>query len=414
MLRRARGGIWSLADAGQASLATFIAGILALRVLEDGELALYALVFAAGVALMILPQFAVFTIQRLHVNRHQEIYRPRYRADARQVLPLAVATALGVAAAGLPMRGQLDLDVFLVLCGSAAAWVVVSPFQDHVRAALHATSHHGRAAVVSSVNLATVAAGIALTALLPTEGAAAHLVRVALPFSLLVLGNLASAAVGLVLHRPVPRVPERAVHGWRESSWASTPALLAHGANYLRTVLMGALAGPAALVALEAARVASQPVLVLGTGLAAFFVPTAVRLLGAGRVREAYRHVARQNAWVLAGGFAFSGALVWITPVVATIADRVIQVPLAVARGAAATLGAAAAPHTSLNLASRRYSRAVVVTAAGEGLGIVAVVALAGSLGVYAMPVGAGLAGIARIGGEWVARRRAHDIEGQG
>ncbi|MDN4477420.1 hypothetical protein QQX10_08620 [Demequina sp. SYSU T00039] len=405
-MRRVNGAIWSLADAGQASLATFATGILALRVLGEGELALYALVFAAGVVLMIVPQLAVFTLQRLHVNRLSDIYRPRYRNDLRQAAPLLGLAAVGAFVAGLPLRGGLSTGVFIVICGSAAAWTAVSTFQDHVRGALHASLHHGYAAVVSTVNLAVVLVGIVAAEVATSAGDVAPEVLAALPFSILALGNLASATTGMVLHRSVPRVPERAPSDWRESAVASAPALIAHGANYLRTLIIAGVLGSSAVVALEAARIASQPVLVLGAGMSAFFIPTAVRMLGSGQVRAAYRHVARQNLVVLACGLAFSAALVVVTPIIATLADRAIRVPLAVARGAAATVGAVAQPYNAVNLAAKRYGRAVTLTALSEGLGLVTVLALAVPIGVYAMPAGAALAGAMRVVGEMMARRR--------
>lgn len=403
MRPRGVGGLLSLADAGTASVATFLAGLIALRVLDDEQLALYALVFAALTALMIAPQYMVYIPQRLHANRQAQPRRTDRRADLRAAAPLGVLTAAGVFVAGAPLLGALEgPGPYLALCGTAAVLAVLSPLQDHLRASLHVVGRHGAAAAVSSVNLAVVAAVFVAVLGSGLEGTGAALA----PFGALVLGNLASAAVGHRLHRDVTVVEQREHVPVPRSLLIASTGFTRHGAGYVANLLVAALISPAALAGLEAARVAAQPVLILGTGVAAYFMPRAVRAIGAGDHRRAARVMRRMVAVVSTTGAAYALALVPLGPILALVFGRPVDAGLASARAGAYALSSAANPFNAYNMAERRYGTALALTLGSEVPALAVLVATIPALGVFAVPVAGAVSAVLRIALNLAVRRR--------
>lgn len=413
---RGVGGLLSLADAGTASVATFLAGLIALRALDDDRLALYALVFAALTALTIAPQYMVYIPQRLHANLHAEPRRTDLRADLRAAAPLWAITAVGVVIAGLPLSGVVDdRAAFAALCGTAAVLTGLSPLQDHVRASLHVVGRHGGAAAVSAVNLATVA--VVFTAVLVGGGgdadaggggaAGAGVALVALaPFGALVAGNLASVVVGVWLLRDVTVVEDREDVPVPRAMLIASTGFSRHGAGYVTNLLVAALLSPAALAGLEAARVAAQPVLILGTGVASAMMPRAVRAIGAGDHRRAARVMRRMVAVVSGTGATYALALLPLAPLLAVVFGRPVDAGLASARAGAYALSAAANPFNAYNMAERRYGLALGLTLGSELPALAVLVALLPSLGVFAVPVAGAVSALLRIALNLVARAR--------
>lgn len=406
---RGVGGLLSLADAGTASVATFLAGLIALRALDDDRLALYALVFAAVTALTIAPQYMVYIPQRLHANRQAEPRRTDLRADLRSAAPLWAITAVGVVLAGLPLSGVVgDWGVFAALCGTAAVLTGLSPLQDHVRASLHVVGRHGGAAAVSAVNLSTVAV-VFIAVLVAGEGgvgsAAATLVALA-PFGALVAGNLASVVVGVWLLRDVMVVEDREDVPVPRAMLIASTGFSRHGAGYVTNLLVAALLSPAALAGLEAARVAAQPVLILGTGVASAMMPQAVRAIGAGDHRRAGRVMRRMVAVVSGTGAAYALVLLPLAPLLAVVFGRPVDAGLASARAGAYALSAAANPFNAYNMAERRYGLALGLTLGSELPALAVLVALLPSLGVFAVPVAGAVSALLRIALNLVVRAR--------
>lgn len=405
---RGVGGLLSLADAGTASVATFLAGLIALRALDDDRLALYALVFAAVTALTIAPQYMVYIPQRLHANRQAEPRRTDLRADLRSAAPLWAITAVGAVLAGLPLSGVVgDWAVFAALCGTAAVLTGLSPLQDHVRASLHVVGRHGGAAAVSAINLSTVA--VVFVAVLVAgeggEGSAAALVALA-PFGALVAGNLASVVVGVWLLRDVTVVEDREDVPVPRAMLIASTGFSRHGAGYVTNLLVAALLSPAALAGLEAARVAAQPVLILGTGVASAMMPQAVRAIGAGDHHRAGSVMRRMVAVVSGTGAAYALALLPLAPLLAVVFGRPVDAGLASARAGAYALSAAANPFNAYNMAERRYGLALGLTLGSELPALAVLVALLPSLGVFAVPVAGAVSALLRIALNLLVRAR--------
>ncbi|MDN4472044.1 lipopolysaccharide biosynthesis protein [Demequina zhanjiangensis] len=409
------GGAMALADAGTASVATFLASLIALRSLTDEELALYALVFAAMTALMIAPQYLAYIPQRLHANRQQDLRRPQYRADATTAAPYGALTAVGVFLAGAPMLGHLDgTEAYVAICGTAAVLSLLSPFQDHLRASLHVADRHGRAAGVSGLNLAVVA--VVLVTVETVDGLPAWAVLAA-PFGSLALGNAVSIAAGYRWHRDVPQVEERDRLPVASQAMVASTGFARHGAGYVANLLVAALISPAALAGLEAARVAAQPVLILGTGVASFMMPKAVRAIGAGRMREARRRMGRLVAVVSSTGVVYALLLLPFSGLVSLVLGRPVDAPLASARAGAYSLSAAANPFNAYAMAERRYGLALTLTLTSELVALGVLVAAIPAMGVFAVPLAGAVSAILRIGlhagYRWRAASRPESQESQ-
>ncbi|WP_296664615.1 hypothetical protein [Demequina sp.] len=405
MRTRLTGGALSLADAGTASVATFVASLVALRSLDDPELALYALVFAALTALMIAPQYMLYIPQRLHANRQPQVRRTSYRADARGAVPYAAVTAVGVFLAALPLRGGLsDPSAYVAICATAAVLSALSPFQDHMRASLHVAGRHGRAALVSAVNLGVVSVIFVAVEWGP-QGPAWF--AYAAPFGSLVLGNLVSIVAGYGLHRAVTVVEHRDPILFRTSLLAASTGFARQGVAYVANLLVAAMISASALAALETARVAAQPVLILGIGVASFFMPEAVRAIGAGDRHRAGAIMRRLVAVVSGAGAVYALALIPLAPLLALVLGRPVDAGLASARAGSFALSSAANPFNAYNMAERRYGVALGLTAASEIPALVVLVALIPSLGVFAVPVSASVSAVLRIALNVIYRNRA-------
>lgn len=391
-MRASAGGALALADAGTASVATFVASLIALRSLTDVELALYALIFSALTALMIAPQYMLYIPQRLHANRQAGLRRTDYAADARAALPFAMATGAGVLLAGLPLRAGHE-QAWLVMGLSAAVLSALSPFQDHLRASLHVAGRHGAAAATSAVNVAMVAGVFAWAEWGTMRGEWAY----AAPFGALVLGNLASIVVGYRLHRDVTVVEERDPISFGTSVLAASTGFARQGVAYVTNLLVAAMISASALAALETARVAAQPVLILGVGMASYFMPQAVRAIGAGDRRRASGIMRRLVATVSGAGAVYALALLPLAPLLALILGRPVDAGLASARAGSFAMSAAANPFNAYNMAERRYGLALGLTAASEVPALIALVALIPVAGVFAVPLAAVVSAVLRI-----------------
>lgn len=372
----------TLSDAGASSIASFAAGLMALRSFSVYEVALYSLLFSAALTAMIIPQYMSFVPQRLNANRQESIVRTAYGRDAIAGLALGLPAALLVVASGLPLLGEVGSEAFAILAITAAMWTVVSPFQDHVRSALHITGHHGAAASVSLVHLSVV--GIALVyAIAAPERTLWH---AALPFGALFLGNSLSAAVGVLLHRRVAVVPMRANVTVGIAVKTALSAFITQGVGYSTNLLVALLVAPAALASLETARIAAQPVLVLGVGLGAFFLPRVIRLRAL-QQPNAGMNLLRMTVLIGVGGGLYCAALPLAAPALSALTSQPVPVWLSIARAASFSLEAAAVPFNRVLLADRRYGRAIANSSIAGAAWLTLTLALIPFLGVFAVPM---------------------------
>lgn len=260
-----------LIDAGMASLAHFLVGLAAVNLLDAADLGVYAVFFAAFMVSTIVPQFLVFT--------PAEVVAVSYPLSDRLIqLPQSLRLGIGpsltgalvVLVAAIATASDTTHSVSLALACTAGVAVLVSPAQDHVRRLLHIARRSWRAAAVSAVQFLVVTAGLGTMIALdvPAEW---------IPFGSLALANVASLGLGLLLARPGDDAgtepPLSFYELARSGRWLLTMALVPFGVGFAGALLIVELAGPEAMGYAEAARVAAQPILVLGTGLGAVLGP---------------------------------------------------------------------------------------------------------------------------------------------
>jgi O-antigen/teichoic acid export membrane protein len=280
-----------LVDAAASSLATFVAGLFAARVLDAASLGVYAVFFSGFMLAFAVPDHVVFQPAEVATLTHE----PRRRLLALpQVASVGMALSFASATVGVLICVAVapDVDAAIVAPLAITSWcaAVVWPLQDHVRQMLHMADRSVVAAAMSMVNAVVVTGALGVSLLLPVAVAW-------VPFSAITLGNIASLAVGLWAWLSVARgtaepvrVPMRSVLRAGRYYLASGTAPIA--ATFVVSVIVARLAGSAALGYAEAARVAAQPVAVIGVGLTATIGP---RLLeaGAARDRAGGRHLTR-------------------------------------------------------------------------------------------------------------------------
>lgn len=234
-----------LADAGLASLATFLTGLVGVNALDDVTRGVYAVFFTAFVAGAVIPtQLALIPAESEAVQKDDVDPLGSIGASARigglfglgAFIPVLLALAVSV--------GKTGADQVLALAVTAGAVSAVSPVQDHVRRMLHIAGFSWRAAAMSGVQLAGVVAGLGILFLAGAPTAW-------LPFGALALANTASLAAGLVMARrsagPGPG-PELAMADLvRAGRWLLVMALGPRMAFFVASVLITILAGPEAL-----------------------------------------------------------------------------------------------------------------------------------------------------------------------
>ncbi|HUP18959.1 MAG TPA: hypothetical protein VM778_03290 [Gemmatimonadota bacterium] len=393
-----------LVDASLASLATFVVGVYAVRALDPAVLGAYALVYQAIFLVGIVPAQLVFLPVEIAVIARPLASRTRYLARSIRVgLPIALAAGLAtviwipVAPAGVPD------SVVWPLTASGIAAAALSPVQDHARRILHAGGRSWTAAIVSTVQLGTVVAALAVFSARGVDAAW-------LPFGALALANLASllvAAAGAHLRTerdPVGldlRFAQLALGG----RWLLGGGLLSPASGFAAAAVVSQLAGAAALGYAEAARVVAQPVWVLAVGLSSVFGP---------RSMEAALHRRRWKALGLRRIYIFSVLVVgainvawlgaaWALNPLAWLMPAAYVVPgLVAASIAAQSLGATMFPYRSELLGGRRESSFTRV----EGIGAVARVAAsvsALSIHAFAIPLGNLVVAVVR----WIGFRNA-------
>jgi O-antigen/teichoic acid export membrane protein len=302
-----------LVDAAASSLATFVAGLFAARVLDPASLGVYALFFSGFMLAFAVPDHVVFQPAEVATLRHE----PRRRLLALpRVASVGMALSLASATVGVlicvAVAPDVDPDIVVPLAVTSWCAAVVWPLQDHVRQMLHMADRSVVAAAMSMVNAVVVTGALGASLLLPVDVAW-------VPFSAIALGNVASLAVGLWAWWSVARGDAEPVHLSMRSVLRAGRYYLASGtapigATFVVSIIVTRLAGSAALGYAEAARVVAQPVAVIGVGLTATIGP---RLLeaGAARDRDRARHLTSVFLLIVTGSGLLAIALVgWAWP----------------------------------------------------------------------------------------------------
>jgi O-antigen/teichoic acid export membrane protein len=272
VVRRLPAGI---IDASFASLATFAVGLAAVNFLPDAERGIYAIYFTAFLLGGVLPRTLILTPAETETVAFPQEQRIALvpRSISLGVWPALVgaSAALLAAAVAAPLTDSTIILPFTLTTAVAGA---LSPLQDHVRKMLHFGGLSWMAAWVSVVQF-----GVTIAAILVLRQTGIELAY--LPFGALSLANLLSLSFGWVAtlrHRrrhPTPaRFEFRSLA--QRGRWLLLQAAAPSSAGFLAAAIITRLAGPEALGFAEAARVVSQPILVLATGLAVVLSPRAV------------------------------------------------------------------------------------------------------------------------------------------
>ena len=253
-------------DAGLSSLATFVAGLIAVNVLEAAEIGVYAVFFTAFTLGQVLASNLVFVpAEVVTVSWPQPIRLRALSQTLRLGLGPSLVGSLAIAFATLVTAPISTADVITPLAITAALTTFLWPSQDHVRRLLHIAQRSWASVAVSSAQLVATVGAIAVLSLLDVED-------VWIPFGALAVANAASLLTGIALAKPWRR-PDEPVErlllrdlvrsGSGLLAGVGIPAVTKFGA----ATIIGYIAGTEVLGYAESARVVAHPVLVLGTGL---------------------------------------------------------------------------------------------------------------------------------------------------
>jgi O-antigen/teichoic acid export membrane protein len=384
----------SLGDAGAAAAGTFLVGLIALRSLSNAELALYALLFSAGVAAMVIPQQMSYLPRRIRVNQSINTVRGAYGADLRSALPLIVVAILIVSAAGTPLYAKVGMMPAILLTGTAVIWVAASSFQDHIRTSLHITDDHRLATVVSFVQLTIAAVGFSATLIIGPEHVG--VATAAVPFGTLALANVVSAGAGIWLHRSRAVIDDSTSIPLSVGLKTAASGFMLQASGYASNLIVALALGYAALANLEGARIAAQPILVAGTALSSYFLPTAIRLQQRSEYRAARKRIVILLSSQVGVGILYAIAVPLLVALLSKVADRPIDGGLAAALAIAFALHVGVGPLNQMNVAAQRYRLAAVSTAVSITSSLVALLLTIPAVGMYAVPISIAVGAIVR------------------
>lgn len=375
-----------LVDAGLSSLATFLVGIAAARLFDASTLGVYAVFFTAHQLGLVLPMFLIYLPAEVRAVAHGAGSR---LSILRSSLPVGFAASLvALSAVGLGLlvvAGRAEWTAVRDLAATIVVPTMVMPAQAHVRRMLHVAGHSWRAAAISVVQLGAVAVGLAALLL-------ADVPDTVVPFGAFSFAAVVSFLAGLVIARSVGETD--GVHvGWRElvasGRWLLVTGIVPNGAAFAVAALIGSLAGTEALGYAEGARLAAQPLTVLGIGLNASLGPRSMEAAYA-RDRAEARAVARLFvaivAAVMLAGLAVAGGS-WPWNPLAWLIPQAYELPALTALSIVGFAAAAAVLPAQRELYGGGYERRLAFIEVVAS--VVAIVAALTTvvIGAYAMPV---------------------------
>jgi hypothetical protein len=252
-----------IVDASLASLATFAAGLAAVRWLDPAELGTYSVIFSAFLVGSLLPGEIVYTPIQVSMIRldAQERLGGIVHSLRKGIPPALIGSGFILAAAGL-IWWQSDPSADIELALTGIGLTVVSPMQDHLRRGFHIAERSWVAAWMSGAQLVAVVIALLVMRTTAVDPAWA-------PLGSLVVANMTSLGVGLLMSRRAWRVRPTAPVVTVSGRWLAASSISAYGGTLVASVVMTLVAGPEIVGFAEAARVAAQPVLVVTTGVAA-------------------------------------------------------------------------------------------------------------------------------------------------
>lgn len=376
-----------LVDAATSSLATFALGLFAAR-LEPEVVGAYALYFASLRLLQSVSNQLVFLpIEIGAVARREPERLALFPASLRAGVPVAAAAALFAALTHFMLPAGSEWGVTGPLAITTVLATLVSPVQDHVRRMLHLGGIPWAASAVSGTQLTSA---VMFILVLSNTGVD----PIWIPMGGLAFANSASTGVGLAIARLRSEGSGAEPFSLRElsssGSWLLASSTVRNGAGVVAGALIANLATLEDLGFAEAARILSQPLLVLATGLGFALRPQSMEAAQSRSERGA-RETSRQYNLLLGGiGLvlivAFGFPWTW-SPVPDLLPNAYVIPGLLIVRLAANVLSGAAFPYR-FELQGARLESRVARTDTLSGLGQVLVALTAPITQAFAQPLG--------------------------
>jgi O-antigen/teichoic acid export membrane protein len=402
LLTSVSGGI---VDAGFASLATFAMGLTATRVFSASELGVYAIFFTAFLTAAVIPTHLVYTPAEVVCVAHPIGQRTRVlRRSLRSghgVAALSASMVLLATAAAWPIATPRTVLALTVTCMVAG---FLSPIQDHVRRVQIKDGAAWLAAIVSFVQFTAIAVALGVLWLSPLDVAW-------LPFGSLAAANAVSLTAGLAFSRfhrlrplPEPMSFRTLVPSGR---WLTVSQVLPTGATFLAATIISRLAGTAELGYAEAARIAAQPLLVIGFGIAAVFQPRFMVAASQRDLREARitRRLFHGTMALCTIGYLVVGGWSWSLNPMAYLMPQAYAIPGLVALYVVANLANTATYSGWSELAGGGHEVPLAGINSLASIGLLVAAVTARVTGAFAQPLGVLLQGLARLGLYWPAQR---------
>lgn len=406
--RSARGVPAGLIDAGLASLAHFLVGLAAVNLMSPSDRGVYAVFFAAFLVAGIVPQYLIFTpAEVIAVSRERKHRLDQFHESLLMGIGPTLIGASALVIAALATAADTTSDVTYALAATSILAILVSPLQDHVRRLLHIARHSWNAAAVSTAQLVIV------TLMLATL-MASDIPVVLIPFGSLAVANTVSLGLGLILAKRHAlrdafdrlRFRELAVSG----RWLLAVGLLPFVSGFIGSIVIVKIAGTVAMGYAEAARVAAQPILVLGMGLGAVLGPRGMEAgmrANFGQAHKAHRAyialiVGLGFAYLLLAGFDWPGnVMVWLVPSAYVVSG------LAAVTIIANVVTSASSQFVREMMGGRREVQLTKMALVSSPFILVGA-ATAGTTASFARPIGLILAGSIRYVIYGVARKRIY------
>ena len=394
-LRTISGGV---VDAGFASLATFVIGLAATRTLTPDDLGVYAIFFTAFLTGTVIPAQLVYTPAEVvcvsyPVGQRTRLLR-RSLVIGHSAALASAGTMLFATAAAWPIAAPSAI-VALTLTSMAAAYL--SPIQDHLRRVLIKDDTAWLAAAISVTQLVAIVLAVGMLTLVLSVPAPW------VPFGALAIANTVSLTVGLVIVRfpHLERLPTPLTLRSLSSAgrWLVASQLIPTGAAFVAATIVSYLASPADLGYAEAARIAAQPLLVLGFGLGAAFEPRFMEAAGRRNLAATRRvRLLFHGLMTLSGlGYLLMAGWSWfLNPMVYLVPDAyVVQGLAALTIVANLANGATYAGQAEMTGGRREKPLAHIHSVCSAAMLIAA--ATAGFTRSFARPLGLLLQGLARL-----------------
>jgi O-antigen/teichoic acid export membrane protein len=262
-------------DAGFASLATFLAGLVAVNVLNDVDRGIYAVFFVTfSLGAILVYQLVYVPSEIVAVGRPLHLRLTIVKDSLRIGMWPSVAGAMAILGAAISTLPIADVDLVIGLTVTGWVTTFLSPTQDHLRRILHVADQSWHAAAMSIVQFVITAASLGIMWLLDAPIAW-------IPFGALAIANVGSSSLGLYLVKRdnAGAVIDKSVR-FRDIShsgkWLLLTAIIPAAVAFVSANIITYLASPEALGYAEAARIVGQPILVLGSGLTFALRPRAM------------------------------------------------------------------------------------------------------------------------------------------